>query len=368
MYPTVVDERFVLTPTTAESYESAPDGYDAVLSGETTEALKEEKTKRDKDGDVNGSESLYNSLYRLVMPTASLDNVEGSEGVLSSISNGFKKLWTWLKQFAVWLKEMIFGRKARINRQVDDLAHLVKTGTLKTKAKYPHSIIPLCPIQRGKLGEVPGNLEWLRTEQKRLHDFVDNAKVIVKTASRQLNDWETLFRKVADGKEVDLSSFASTYDVSEALWRHLKLPELKNEAHLKILRYEGNIFGSYEATVSVAGNSFHFSVVKYNAYTGKQEFSTSPSTAQDIFTENEKLGTALDNLSKECEQSLKTAIKVLERAMNSIPMDARVNQVYEATRFVNSYISGVSRFMSYATLDVLKIQEYINRTLLEAYK
>lgn len=366
MYPTVVDEKLVLSPTTAQSYESAPDGYDAMLSDETETALRKEKETR-KD-DVDGSESLYHSLSRLVLPKPSLETVEGSEGVLGTIKGGLSRLWKWLKEFLGWLRNMIFGRKARVNRQVEDLAQLIKTGTLKPKAVYPHSIVPLCPIQRGKLGEVPGNLEWLKAEQKRVHDFVNTAKVIVKTAAKQLKEWEPLFRKVADGKEVDLAAFTKPAVLGVALWGPLKLPIKQQDPYDEILHYEGAIFGSYEANISVVGNAMVFSVSKYNGYTGKQEFSTSPSTAKDIFTENESLGSALDSLSSECEDTLKSAIKVLERAINSIPMQSRVGQIKEATRFINSYISVVSRFMSYSTIDVLKIQEYINRTLLSAYK
>lgn len=366
MYPTVVDEKFVLSPTTAQSYESAPDGYDAMLSDETETALRKEKETR-KD-DVDGSESLYNSLSRLVLAKPTMGNVEGSEGVLKSIKNGIDQLWKWLKEFAKWLSNMIFGRKARVERQVEDLAQLVKTGTLRAKAEYPRSIVPLCPIQRGVLGEMPGNLEWLRNEQKKVHSFVVTAKGIIKFAARQLKDWEPLFRKVANGEDVDISQFQSTHILGEVLWKPLGLPADRQYQSVKILHYVGMIFGSYEATITMAGNSMQFSVSKYNAYTGKQEFATSPSTVKTIFDENEKLTSSLDSLSRECGETLKSAIKILERAMNSIPMDARTESIKDATRFINSYIAGVSRFMSYATLDVLKIQENINRTLLAAFK
>lgn len=370
MYPKEVDERFVLTPTTAQVYASDPESYNDLLSDDKKAAVKKEKeTKDEEDKAVDGTESLYNALYRLTAGDVPLSSVEGSEGVLANIKSGFTKVLKWLKEFLIWLKQVIFGRKARVHRQSDDLAQLIKSGTVKPSAVYPRSAYALFPITKSrKLGDIPNNLEWLKEEQKRIKAFVVNAKKVIDTAERTLTLWSSRYSDVVDGKITKVSDFDNLVNVYEELWKPLGLTVTNRQEQNNVLGLQGYIFGSYNVNVQVSSNSTRFDTTKENRATSEVRFSTSHSTVKAIFEENERLTTELNSLTNGSEKALRMMIKVMERAINRVMLSDRTEPMKEIARFINSYIAVVGRFTTFSTVDILKVQENINRLLLASFK
>lgn len=367
MYPSAVDETFLATPTTGQTYDENPEGFDQVVSGESSKALKEEKALRDKDN-VTGAESLYNQLYALLGSKPTLQEVEGTEGFLDTVKAGLAKLGKWIKQFMVWLKEMIFGRGSKIKRQEADLSTLIKTGTLRGKADYPSSIVPFCPIQSGHLGVLPSNLEWMKKEQKSLREFVNNTKEAIRTGISTLDGWERALKDVSRGNTRSIEAYGDAYALASGIWDKFKLRLRQSNPALHVYDAEGVIFGSYVCNLTCFGHNMRFSVSKYNRYTQRNTFSTTQSTIESIFDENESLTVLLLTLHGETERALKRAIRFTENAAASIPMEMRTEKVREYTRMANTYIASLSRLMSYVTLDILKVQSNINRTLMAAYR
>ena len=370
MYPKEVDERFVLTPTTAQVYASGAEEYDELLADDKHADVKKEKAAKDKEEPVvDGAESLYNALYRLTGVGVASMSVDGTEGFLESLKQGFSKLLQWLKQFAVWLKQMIFGRKARVDRQSDDLSQLIKSGTLKDSVTYLRSCVPLYPITKSrKLGDIPNNLEWLKEEQKNIKAFVSNAKKVLHQAERTLTEWVMRYQEVVDGDVTRLDDFTNVVSMYEDLWKPLGLQTVdRNERH-KILTLRGYIFGSFDFTVFITPTTHRMDVLKDNRIQGDVKYSTTHSTVKSIYDENERLTADLNSLHKDCEKTLRFTIIIMERAINRVLLAERTEPMKEISRFINSYMSLLGRFMTFCSVDILKVQENINRQLLATFK
>jgi hypothetical protein len=184
--------RYVNTPTVELLYQTDKKAVDAFLDGDSKSikdkaAEIEQKPEEERDG----TEQLYLRVASL-LPDAPAE-VNGSEGLFSTVWSLIKRFLSMIGNFFKWLAETFFGFGTRSKTDFNKLEAKVKAGEINydTELKYPSNAKSLIDSKRFK--SFPANLDWLGKE---LDNLVNRTDGTIKTFTAA----KDLFAKVQDKK------------------------------------------------------------------------------------------------------------------------------------------------------------------------
>ena len=303
------------SPTVTDIYSQASDGYDRMLGEEAVYAVVKEKEANLDDKElVDGSESLYDTLYQRILPLVTPIEVEGSEGLVDFIKAGVVKVIQLIKDFFIWLKNMVFGKSERIKRSGIEIEHKLRSGKLRTTpARYPHTAGWLYYSQKG-VGYIPDTPVWLEDVADQILDVLNKESSVQNLFTNALTDITENGTNGNVALENAMDSYGALYKLK---------PQTPNG-------YRGLLIGSAELGVYNGSNGgLVFGVVKLNGLTNRVEFTPNITVARNVhakvttienklkklLTDNEKcksdLIKKLNDYSKKGSQSSITAIKAL---------------------------------------------------------
>lgn len=253
----VISNPNAASPTVADEYSQASEGYDRMLGEAVAFAVEKEKVANLDDKDlVDGTESLYDALYQRILPCLPQLEVNGSEGFLDTLKAGVRKVIQLVKDFFHWLHAMIFGKKQRIKRSNIAIDKLIRAGKLRTSpARYPHAAGWLYNSEQG-IGYIPHNLSWLENVQKQIIDLLDKE-------TRVQAIFKNAIVSVMEGNQLPTSVLKETEE------RFANLYQLKPA---KPAGHRAKVLGSVEYGVYVGDERLVFGAVRTNRWTERKEF------------------------------------------------------------------------------------------------
>lgn len=181
--------RFVNSPTVYMEYEKDKEGYDSFLDDGSKKPKVKDYVEREEDKDgVDGSESLRTRLNTFYGTNVTLNEVNGAEGFMGNIKEGFVKLIKKVKDFFKWMWEYFISRSSRVNKKIEALTTKLKSQGVKenTEIAYPANAGRIYTLPRNK--KPLNNLSWMDASLRYLEDMVNGTKSFNSAANTLLKD------------------------------------------------------------------------------------------------------------------------------------------------------------------------------------
>lgn len=101
-----------------------------------------------------------------------LEDIEGSEGFMKKVKAGIERLLRMIKNFGIWLAELIFNKTAKIKNKLYNLKQSIRTQgpNFNMHARYPGSVIRLMTEPK-----VSSNPLWVNDNLAKIKVFFDDS-------------------------------------------------------------------------------------------------------------------------------------------------------------------------------------------------
>lgn len=183
--------RFIVTPTLKDISDQDREEFDVIEQQPVMDELSEENDQ------VSGTERYYNYiLHSHAAIAADLGTVSGTEGILSSLKNGVKKVIQMVKDFFKWIWSFFSAKEKKIDNKLENLDHRLKDKGVKSgEITYPQSTYFIYP----KPGKPVKDLGWVGEANKRVAKGITNVNSYAARLTDLLN---TMERMAKDHKPV----------------------------------------------------------------------------------------------------------------------------------------------------------------------